>query len=66
MVGVAQMSSPEWFTVVAAITDAQHLGELESAALNALKRALPRHQVSLRWVGQGEPDPGMTVRVLGR
>lgn len=37
MVGVAQMSSPEWFTVVAAITDAQHLGELESAALNALK-----------------------------
>lgn len=65
MVGVAQMSSPEWFTVVAAITDAQHLGELESAALNALKRALPRHQVSLRWVGQGEPDPGMTARVLG-
>lgn len=65
MVGVAQMSSPEWFTVVAAITDAQHLGELESAAMNALKRALPRHQVSLRWVGQGEPEPGMTVRVLG-
>ncbi|WP_322488215.1 ATP-binding protein [Chloroflexus sp.] len=65
MVGVAQMSSPEWFTVVAAITDAQHLGELESAAMNALKLALPRHQVSLQWVGQGELEPSMTVRVLG-
>ncbi|MFN3374335.1 MAG: GAF domain-containing protein, partial [Chloroflexus sp.] len=59
------MSSPEWFTVIAAITDAQHLGDLECAALNALKIALPQHQVSLRWVGQGTPDPGMAVRVLG-
>ncbi|WP_322512615.1 ATP-binding protein [Chloroflexus sp.] len=58
---------PDWPAIAAAIVDAQQIDELERAAITALRMVLPRHQVSLTWVGQGWPEesPEVAVRVLG-
>ncbi|WP_298490128.1 GAF domain-containing protein [uncultured Chloroflexus sp.] len=63
----AQIDIATWLHLVTAITNAQQLDELERVALAVCKIALPRHRVSVMWIGQGEPacNPEVAVRVLG-
>lgn len=67
IVQVESTTLPDWPAIAAAIVDAQQIDELERAAITALRMVLPRHQVSLTWVGQGWPEesPEVAVRVLG-